>query len=69
MRWAQVASYRHLSLSCQQNQGLFLSVYVDDKKRFGRAEPQSYAEEIDEIGGSGRTDIISSPRALGMHPT
>ena len=42
-------------LFVHRRQGLFLSVYVDDIRK---AEFEFHVEEIDEAGGSWRTNIV-----------
>ena len=46
---------------CSTKTGLILvGVYVVDKNMAGKkAESESHVEEIDEMGCSGRTDIVS----------
>ena len=66
--WRKVPNWECLLVHRQQ--GLFLSVYVDDiKVCWKEAKSRSHVETIDEIRWSGRAYVVSWSRVGGMHPT
>ena len=65
--WEKVPNWEYLFVHRQQ--GLFLSVHVDDINLAGRNQKsRSHVEEMDDTRWSGRAYVVSWSRVLGIDP-